>query len=444
MISFPTMKNEIKIETLVYGGNGLGRQNGKVVFVPLTAPGDKVEFDPKKEKKGYIEGELVNIVEPSPLRREPPCPVFGECGGCSWQHLPYEEQLKAKENIFTETMWRLGTVDRENILPIIAAPSELNYRNRAQFKARVVEGKFHAGFYKRQSHLVIDIKSCPLMSPLINLIFAKLKENLSDAALKDKVSQIDISVDDIDKRGMVTLHLISDPTKADKKFARESLSDTEGMDGLFFRHGRKPVTTKIFLKNDAPLGYSLDVKEEGLELVFSPGGFTQVNYIQNKRLVQEAVEIAARPGKDKIGKVLDLYCGIGNFSLPLAKFSKEVIAIENYAKAIEDGKNNAKKNGINNCRFIAGNALKEIYNIDLNEIDVALIDPPREGAAKVMKRLAEYNVPKIIYVSCNPTTLARDLRYLTRNGYTIVSSRPIDLFPQTWHIESITVAEKKG
>ena len=440
MLSFRTMKNEIKIETLAYGGKGLGRQKGKVVFVPLTAPGDTVEFNPIKEKKGYIEGELLNIVEPSTIRREPPCPVFGECGGCSWQHLPYEEQLKAKEDIFRETMWRLGTVERENILPIIAAPSEFNYRNRAQFKVKLTEGVFHAGFFKRQSHFVIDIESCPLMSPLINLIFAKLKSLLADAPFKEKVSQIEISVDDSDKRGLVILHLISDPTKTDKKFASEVLSEIEGMDGLFFRHGRKPGNTKIFLKNAAPLGYSLKVKGERLNLAFSPGGFTQVNYAQNRRLVHEAVEIAAR---DNIGKALDLYCGIGNFSLPLAKLSYEVIAIENYANAIGDGKGNAKNNGINNCRFIAGNALKEIYNIDLNEIDLALIDPPREGAAKVMKKLAASSVPKIIYISCNPTTLARDLRYLTRSGYTIVSSQPIDLFPQTWHIESITVAEKR-
>lgn len=433
------MKNEIKIETLVYGGNGLGRQNGKVVFIPLTAPGDTVEFNPKKEKKGYIEGELLNIVESSPIRREPPCPVFGECGGCSWQHLPYEEQLKAKEDIFRETMWRLGTVERESILPIIAAPSEFNYRNRAQFKASVIEGQFHAGFFKRQSHALIDIDSCPLMSPLINSIFAEMKNLLAEAPFKEKVSQIEISVDDSDKCGLTILHLMSDPTKTDKKFARENLSDINGMDGLFFRHGRKPGNTKIFLKNDAPLDYSLEVKGEELKLAFSPGGFTQVNYAQNRRLIEEAIEVA---GRGKIGRALDLYCGIGNFSLPLAKISKKVTAIESFAKAIDDGNENAKRNGINNCNFIAASALKEIFKTDLRDIDLALIDPPRDGAAKVMKRLAEYEVPRIIYVSCNPTTLARDLRYLTRSGYTIVSSRPIDLFPQTWHIESITVAEK--
>ena len=433
------MKNEIVIETLAYGGNGLGRQDGKVVFVPLTAPGDLVEFKPVKEKKGYTEGELLSIIESSPIRREPPCPVFGECGGCSWQHLPYEEQLKAKEDIFRETMWRLGTVERKNILPIIPAPSEFNYRNRAQFKVNFIEGEFHAGFFKRQSHALIDIDSCPLMSPLINSIFAEMKNLLAAAPFKEKVSQIEISVDDSDRRGIVILHLTTDPTKADKKFAVKNISDIKGMDGLFFRHGRKPTTTEI-LKNDTPLNYSLKVREEELKLAFSPGGFTQVNYAQNRRLIEEAIEIA---GRGKIGRALDLYCGIGNFSLPLAKLSKDVTAIESFAKAIDDGNENTRRNGIGNCRFIAASALKEIFKIDLREIDLALIDPPREGAAKVMKRLAEYEVPRIIYVSCNPTTLARDLRYLTRSGYTIVSSRPIDLFPQTWHIESITVAEKR-
>lgn len=439
MLSSPTMKNEIKIETLVYGGNGLGRQNGKVVFVPLTAPGDRVEFNPKKEKKGYIEGELVNITTPSPIRREPPCPVFGECGGCSWQHLPYGEQLKAKEDIFRETMWRLGTVERENILPIIPAPMELNYRNRAQFKTSVIDGKLNAGFYRRQSHVVIDMDSCPLMSPLINSIFAALKGSLTAAPLRDKLSQIDITVDDSDERGFVILQLDSDASREDKKIAREELSAIKGLEGIFFRCGRKPALTKIFLMNDELLDYSLDVNGKRLKLAFSPGGFTQVNYAQNKRLVEEAVKIAE---KNPIEKSLDLYCGIGNFSLPLAKLSKEVTAIEDHKKAIEDGKRNAKNAGITNCRLITGDALKQIHTIDLEKIDLALLDPPREGAAKVIKKLAAANVPKIIYISCNPTTLARDLRYLTRNGYRIVSSQPIDLFPQTWHIESITVAEK--
>lgn len=433
------MKNEIKIETLVYGGNGLGRLNGKVVFVPLTAPGDTVGFNPKKEKKGYIEGELANIIEPSPIRREPPCPLFGDCGGCSWQHLPYGEQLKAKEDIFRETMWRLGTVERENILPIIPAPTELNYRNRAQFKTSVIDGKLNAGFYRRQSHALIDMDSCPLMSPLINSIFAALKGSLAAAPFRDRLSQIDITVDDSDERGFVILQLDSDASREDKNIAKEELSTIKGLEGLFFRCGRKHGLTKIFSKNDELLDYSLDDNGEKLKLAFSPGGFTQVNYAQNRRLVEEAVKIAK---KDPIRKSLDLYCGIGNFSLPLAKLSKEVTAIEDHKKAIEDGKLNAKNTGITNCRFIAGDALKQIHTIDLEKIDMALVDPPREGAAKVIKKLAAANVPKIIYISCNPTTLARDLRYLTRNGYKIVSSQPIDLFPQTWHIESITVAEK--
>ncbi|MDT8316565.1 MAG: 23S rRNA (uracil(1939)-C(5))-methyltransferase RlmD [bacterium] len=433
------MKNEIKIETLTYGGNGLGRQEGKVVFVPLTAPGDRVEFNPIKEKKGYIEAELTKIVEPSPIRREPPCPLFGECGGCSWQHLPYGEQMKAKEEIFRETLWRLGTVEKENILPIIPAPMELNYRNRAQFKVRFTEGKLSAGFYRRHSHALIDMDSCPLMSPLINSIFAALKGGLAAAPFRDKLSQIDISVDDSDRRGFVIFHLITDPTKADKQFARETVSSMEGLEGLFFRCDKKPALTKIFIKNNEFLDYSLVVNGKKLKLAFSPGGFTQVNYAQNRRLVEEAVKIA---GKGDVGKALDLYCGIGNFSLPLAELSKEVTAIEGNKKTIEDGKGNAKNAGSANCRFIAGDALKQIHTINLEDIDLALIDPPREGAAKVMKKLAAAGVAKIIYISCNPTTLARDLRYLTRSGYTVVSSQPIDLFPQTWHIESITVAQK--
>ncbi|MDH3976021.1 MAG: 23S rRNA (uracil(1939)-C(5))-methyltransferase RlmD [Deltaproteobacteria bacterium] len=431
--------NEITIESLAYGGSGVGRLDGKAVFVPLTAPGDRVAFRRVKEKKGYIEGEQVELKEASSLRREPPCPVCGQCGGCSWQHLPYAEQVSAKESIFRETLWRLGTVEKECIKPIIAAPLEWNYRNRAQFRIRFVEGRLHIGFYRRKSHFVIDIDQCPLMSPLINKVIGEMKKTLFNAPFRERMPRIDIAANEDDDRAVAIIHLTSPPSDEDMKYTKERLSPIEGLSGLFIQTAKGNRLKKVFAEGKGKLNYTLETDHQPLSLTFSPGGFTQVNYAQNRRLIEETIKWVKKWNPQK---VIDLYCGIGNFSLPLALYAKEVTAVEDYEKAVEDGKNNAKDNRIDNCRFIKGNVSKLARQLFDGKPDMVIIDPPREGAAQAVKMLVERGIPRLIYISCNPTTLARDLRYLTRGGYKIVSSQAVDLFPQTYHIESITVAEK--
>ena len=433
--------NEITIDSLAYGGSGIGRMDGKAVFVPLTAPGDRITFQPVKEKKGYLEGELLEIKEASLLRREPPCPVYGNCGGCSWQHLPYSEQAKAKEEIFRETLWRLGTVEREKVKPIIAAPEEWNYRNRAQFKVRLIEGRLHIGFYRRKSHVVVDISNCPLMSPLINRSLITMKKSLSRAPFQDRICQIDIAVNDKDDRAVAIIHLSSALHSDDLTYAKSELSGLDKLSALFIKDGREKKLEKVFENQTGQLHYSLETDSRSLDLSFSPGGFTQVNYAQNRRLIKEAMKWVKK-WSPKIA--IDLYCGIGNFSLPLALYAKDISAVEDYEGAVEDGRKNAGNNGIDNCRFIKGNVSKLARQLFSDHPDMVLIDPPRDGAAQAVKMLVERGVPRVIYISCNPTTLARDLRYLTRGGYQIISSQPVDLFPQTYHVESITVAEKMG
>ena len=213
---------ELKIDSLAYGGSGVGRlPEGKVVFVPLTAPGDVIRFRKVRERKGYIEGEMVELISPSPLRQEAPCPAFGDCGGCAWQHLPYEQQLVEKESIFRETLWRLGTVERGRIDPVVPSPESLNYRNRAQFKASYVEGRLHLGFYRRKSHDLIDIGDCPLMSPLINKLMSQFKSLLAGAPFRARMSQIDISVDDKDTKATAIIHITTRPTGEDRAFAEK-------------------------------------------------------------------------------------------------------------------------------------------------------------------------------------------------------------------------------
>jgi len=422
---------QIKIESLSYGGNGVGRDGGKVVFVPLTAPGDIVAYRTIEEKKGYIKAELSRLIEPSAKRREPPCPVSGECGGCSWQYLPYQEQLSAKREIFKETMWRLGTVEKDRILEIIAAPSEWHYRNRAQFKASFANGRLRIGFYRRKSRAIVEMNSCAIMSPLINETLSLFKKRLLEAPFRERVSRIDISVDDADEGAVAVIHLDSSLKKNDVIFARKNFSTQDKLRGLFFRSGKTSALEEVFSCDNGLLTYSVPAKGKEIDLKFSPGGFTQVNYLQNRRLVELVVDIA---GKGRAEKVLDLFCGIGNFSLPLAAISKKVTAVESNKASICDAIRNAKEQGRKNCNFIAGRA----ENYISENYDLAVVDPPREGAASVIKKLVRQKVPRVIYVSCNPATLARDLRLMTRGGYKILSSRPVDLFPQTYHIESVT------
>lgn len=433
---------ELKIDSLAYGGSGVGRlPEGKVVFVPLTAPGDQILFRSVREKKGYIEGEMVELVKPSPLRQEASCPAFGRCGGCAWQHIPYEQQVKEKDSIFRETLWRLGTVERDCIDALVPSSDALNYRNRAQFKVHFVEGRVHIGFYRRKSHDVIDIDDCPLMSPLINRLMSQFKSLLAEAPFSERMSQLDLAVDDSDAQATAIIHLTTRPTGEDSAFAEKALGKFSNLKGLFFRSGQKRSLMAISAKEDGRLSYMLPRagSDKELNMVFSPGGFTQVNYGQNRALIDHVLSLLE--GRE-IGRALDLFCGIGNFSLPIATLAKEVIAVEDYAPAIEDAKANALLAGMNNCRFFAEDARQFVRGKGLKGFDLVLLDPPREGAASIVKELSLSNVPQIIYVSCNATTLARDLRFLTRKGYKITRCTPFDLFPQTGHIESVTLIEK--
>ena len=432
---------ELKIDSLAYGGNGVGRlPEGKVVFVPLTAPGDVIRFRSMREKKAYIEGEMTELLTPSPLRQEAPCPAFGKCGGCAWQHLPYEQQVLEKESIFRETLWRLGTVERECIDAVVPSPEALNYRNRAQFKVRYIEGGLHLGFYRRKSHFVINIDDCPLMSPLINKLMSQFKSLLADAPFCERIQQIDLAVNDCDTEATAIIHLSTRPTAEDRAFAEKSLGKLLDLKGLFFKFGQEHNLSAISTREAGRLSYRLPMPGdvEALELAFAPGGFTQVNYGQNRALVSHVLNLLN--GRE-IKRALDLFCGIGNFSLPLAALAGEVVGVVNYAPAIEDAKANAVSSGIANCNFIAEDARQFVRKEDLNSFDLVVLDPPREGAASIAKQLSLSDVPQIIYVSCNATTLARDLRLLTRKGYRITRCTPFDLYPQTGHIESVTLIE---
>jgi 23S rRNA (uracil1939-C5)-methyltransferase len=424
------MIKRLRIERLAYGGAGIGRHEGKAVFVPCTAPGDLVDCRIVREKKRYIEGELVALRESGSGRRTPACPVFGRCGGCQWQHLEYAGQARWKEEIFRDTLVRQAAVTPELVRPLAQAPEEWGYRSRVQFKCRKTEQGLVMGFYRGGSHFVIDVPHCPIAAPAVNDALKHFRQWLSASPCPERIPQVDVAVDD-EERVRVVVHVLDGREGALAAYLRP-LAEAAGY-ALFLQSGRKdslrPVTGAEDLHIHPEIGGNL-------RLAYGPGGFAQVNLAQNRQLV---AEVLAALGDRAPRRVLDLFCGMGNFSLPLARRVGEVVGVEDYAPSIAKAKENAARNGLTNASFHARPAegAADFFSRE-QPFDLVLLDPPRTGAYAVTKELARLRPPHILYVSCDPPTLARDLAPLLHGGYRLEWSRPFDLFPQTHHTESLT------
>ncbi|MBU5614045.1 23S rRNA (uracil(1939)-C(5))-methyltransferase RlmD [Geomonas azotofigens] len=427
----------VAIESLCYGGAGFGRAEGKACFVPFTAPGDLARIRVVKEKSSFLEGELVELLEPSPLRIAPDCPVFTECGGCQWQFLPYPEQLTQKGTIFTDTLARIGKVPRDKVMPVAASPDDYGYRSRVQVKVTVRAGRVQLGFFRTGSHDVVDFGAgCPLAQPPLNRMAAEFRALLPTLPQLEWIHQVDLSVGDSGE-GIAIVHSRGGGDALVERLAR-ARAELPSVAGAFVSVGRKGELEKAFgieaLSYHVPADIAPDSRE--LELRFGKGGFSQVNYRQNLELIRTACAWAGLTGKER---VLDLYCGNGNLSLPLALNAAQVLGIEGYAPSIADAVANAEANGIENANFQVSDAAQAVRRLVKRKerFDLVVLDPPR-GGAEAAAELAGLAPQKIIYVSCDPATLARDLASLCGNGYQVTRSKPVDMFPQTYHLESVT------
>ncbi len=426
---------ELQIEKLTHGGRGMGRLDGKAVFVPLTCPGDQVRCRVTRDKGRFAEAELVEVLEASPQRRVPPCPLFGQCGGCQWQHLPYAQQAEWKSLIFGELLTRQQIASVDQIGPILAAPHEFAYRNRVQFKCHATDSGVVLGFYRSGSHFVVDAEQCMLVANPIQSTLVFLRKALTSVPVQGAIPQIDVGCD---AAGVVEVILHALPDAAAK--LRPWLSETAQQGGFnaFLQSGRKQSLQTV--RETAVMSHQ--VGSDPVTLQAGPGCFTQVNPDQNSRMVDHVLALADLQGQER---VLDLFCGIGNFSLPLARQAGEVVGVEDYAPSIASARKNATNNGINNARFFAGDARgAALKHQGERPFDLVVLDPPRSGCYAVMKELQQVKPERVIYVSCDPATLSRDLQLMVRNGYAVVQSQPIDLFPQTWHIESVSLLQRQG
>ncbi|AMV72075.1 23S rRNA (uracil(1939)-C(5))-methyltransferase RlmD [Desulfuromonas carbonis] len=421
---------ELTIDSLAFGGNGVGRHDGKAIFVPRSAPGDRLRCRVTRDRGRFAEAELTELLEPGPGRRPAPCPVYAECGGCQWQHLDYPTQCHWKGTVFAEQLWRQARVEKAAVRPLLAAEQEWGYRSRVQFKCRQTAAGLQLGFYRPNSHFVVDIAHCPISAPVINRGLALFRAWLPESPCPDRIPQLDLSVDDREQLRAVVHCLDANPQRLADYLRPLALA--AGLD-LFLQSGRKSSLVQVCGGEEL----LIEVDTPPLQLGYGPGGFAQVNLAQNRALVAELLTAHPWQGDEA---VLDLFCGMGNFSLPLARRVKTVTGVEDYAPSIASARGNARRNGLANLDFHARpaeGALRTYF--PASPPILVLLDPPRSGAYAVARELTTHPPALIAYVSCDPATLARDLQPLLHGPFRLLWSRPIDLFPQTFHIESLTL-----
>jgi len=425
--------SELTIERLAFGGSGVGRLEGKVCFVPFSAPGDRLAVRVVKVYRSWLEGELVELLEPSPLRVRPVCPAFGQCGGCDWQHLSYPAQADAKRAILSETLQRVGKLSEPPVGPTMTAPSPYGYRARAQFKLHYAPDGLKVGFYRRGSRFVIDLpQGCPVVTEAVNGALARLRQVVSGLPDADRVPQI--SIEQGEQGCHAIVHYIgNDPQRLVALLASHEAS--LALAGLFLQSGRKDTLLPIF--GEQRITYRVPVGEDEMTLGYGIGGFSQVNRQQNRAMI-ERVRQLIRPVAD--GPLLDLYCGNGNFSLPLADRFAQVVGIEGYQPSIASAVDNSRQVRVNNSTFRCADVGTELQQLAARgeRFAAVLLDPPRSGAPEAVKLVPVLEPQQIVYVSCDPGTLARDLAILiNQGGYRLETALPLDMFPQTGHLETV-------
>ncbi len=425
---------DLAIDRLAYGGRGVGRVDGMAVFVADTAPGDRVLAQIRRQKKRFAEAELLKVLAPGAGRREPPCPVADRCGGCQWQHLTYSAQCRAKEEIFRDQLQRQAGIEPEVVQPLVPSMEEFAYRSRTQIKARW-DRRLAFGFYATGSHDLVIFDQCPILVAALDGALPHIKQALSDWPGAHRIVGMDLNSGD-DSALRALIHLQSAPLPEEISSLERVWEPELGALFLLPRGGEEPIPVcgDPWLKIH-PL------VDEGLELLYGPGGFAQIHLRQNQRLVQELLDtVGPLAGKD----VLDLYCGMGNFSLPMASRGARVTGVELSEKAIEQARMNGLNNGLTCAKFMAqdvGQWLKA--EGARRKFDLVVLDPPRCGAEEAVDPLLSMGPVHIAYISCDLATLTRDLKRFCASGYRVVSSRAFDLCPQTYHIESLTLLQKK-
>lgn len=427
-----------RIESLDHEGRGVTHVDGKVVFVDGALTGELVDLEIHTRKGSYDLAFARKVVVPSSSRVSPRCASFASCGGCSMQHADSRMQVAAKQRVLEDCFARIGKIRPETMLAPIHGPTWA-YRHRARFSSRYVrkQGGTLVGFRERRHSFVADMPSCDVVPPRISAMLLPLRSLVDSLSIRERLPQIELAIgDDADALAFRIL----EPLSEDDERTLKAFGDARGI--RIYLQSRGPETVEVFHPPDREfLHYRLP--EFDLEFPFRPTDFTQVNHQVNRVLVRRAIALLDPRQGERIG---DLFCGLGNFSLAIARRGAQVIGLEGNATLVERATNNARHNGLERqCEFRSA----DLFKLDaaqwskLGHFDKLLIDPPRDGAFDLVRVIGAEGPRRIVYVSCNPGTLARDAAQLVHaGGYRLVASGIVNMFPHTSHVESISLFEK--
>ncbi len=444
----------LRIEKIVNGGYGLARRdNGQIVLLRHVLPGETVTARILEEKKGFAEAALIEIIEASSHRVPPPCPKYGTCGGCDLQCCDSEQQLRIKREIIVDLLERAPQSALQQAVPLLAAPLAsprlFGYRQRLRLQ---IDEHGQPGFRRFHSHQCVPISQCLLARPELNSALQQLQALPPFHKILATTTELELLLNPASSRVVCIFHLTRKPRPADMKEAEVLVETLPLVEKIFF-HGQD------FLPCGPDTGSREDRDSEGLQLLLPPfpghtdqpplslsweaGGFCQVNLEQNIQLIQTVLDFC-RP--DPETTILDLFCGMGNFSIPLAMQSASLLGIEGQGSAIRSARKNSDRAGLTNTLFEKSPIHERCQALaaEGRSFDCVVIDPPRQGAPGLARQLAALTRKRLVYISCDPATLCRDLGELTCSGFRIKKLQPVDMFPQTHHIETVALLEKES
>jgi 23S rRNA (uracil1939-C5)-methyltransferase len=443
---------EIDITDLTHAGSGVGRHRDMAVFVPLTCPGDRAQVQVEEIRRDFVQARLLDLKQPSPDRTRPVCGVFGTCGGCQIQHIEYAKQLELKTDLVRDALTRTGGFAEPKVLPMLGMAEPWGYRNKALFPVGTRGGRIVTGFYASGTHRIVPVESCPVQHATNNRIVSEARR----AATKYDLSAYD------ETRGEGTLRHILAKVAAEtgqsmaafvtggrvfpyeREISREMANRVPGLTGVIHNVNTErtnvvlgPITRTVHGES------SIEDRLEGLRFRVSAESFAQTNPSQARVLYARVLEYAALTAADT---AIDAYCGVGTITLLMARKAGKVYGIENVEAAVSDARENARLNRINNVEFVLGDAEKVLPDLVKRQVNasVLVLDPPRKGVDNQVIQAALSMAPaRIVYVSCDAATMARDLGKLAGGGYELVEVQPVDMFPHTSHVEAVALMIKK-
>ena len=434
----PSSPNHVDAEIidLTHDGQGVADLDGHRVFVSGALPGEFVRLAPRRRRRRYQEADLVRVLRSVESRVDPPCPYFGRCGGCAVQHLAYAKQVEFKETVVREALARLADLEPAEWLAPIIGP-EWYYRRRARLGVRFVAGKGRVlvGFKERATRYITDMSNCRVLVQPLDALPGQLATLITQMTLKQRLPQAELAAGESARA--VVLRVLDAPTEEDLRLLIEFGQQHE-ID-VYLQRGGPGTVQALDPETTKPLAYGLP--EFGLTLEFAPTDFVQVNARVNEAMVSWTVE---QLGVESSDRVLDLYCGLGNFSLPLARRAAMVVGVEGEGGLVARAAHNARRNGLENTRFVTADLSEPGWSFMRESWDLVVLDPPRSGAHVAVTQMARMGPRRIAYVSCHPATLARDAKELIDSqGYRLRAVGIADMFPHTHHVETLALFERR-